>query len=98
MEQARDVCGARQQLETARRKLTQLNEQWRAQSLEVPDAVLQATLSERLQRAQALGDVSQRIATLEQAHRTAQRQLERDLEALGLSTVAQLTRSEEHTS
>lgn len=65
----------------ARRKLTQLNDQWRAQSLEVPDAVLQATLSERLQRAQALGDVSQRIASLEQAHRTAQRQLERDLEA-----------------
>jgi exonuclease SbcC len=90
LDQARDLVGARQQLETARRKLTQLNDQWRAQSLEVPDAVLQATLSERLQRAQALGDVSQRIATLEQAHRTAQRQLERDLEALGLSTVAQL--------
>ena len=91
LDQARDLVGARQQLEAARRKLTQLNDQWRAQSLEVPDAVLQATLSERLQRAQALGDVSQRIATLEQAHRTAQRQLERDLEALGLSTVAQLT-------
>ncbi|MGE0112065.1 AAA family ATPase [Aquabacterium sp.] len=90
LDQARDLVGARQQLETARRKLTQLNDQWRAQSLEVPDAVLQATLSERLQRAQALGDVSQRIATLEQAHRTAQRQLERDVEALGLSTVAQL--------
>lgn len=90
LDQARDLVGARQQLETARRKLTQLNDQWRAQSLEVPDAVLQATLSERLQRAQALGDVSQRIASLEQAHRTAQRQLERDLEALGLSTVAQL--------
>ena len=90
LDQARDLVGARQQLEAARRKLTQLNDQWRAQSLEVPDAVLQATLSERLQRAQALGDVSQRIATLEQAHRTAQRQLERDLEALGLSTVAQL--------
>ncbi|MFZ2298246.1 MAG: AAA family ATPase, partial [Aquabacterium sp.] len=90
MDQARDLVGARQQLEAARRKLAQLNEHWRAQSLEVPDAVLQATLSERLQRAQALGDVSQRIATLEQAHRTAQRQLERDLEALGLSTVAQL--------
>lgn len=90
LDQARDLVGARQQLETARRKLTQLNDQWRAQSLEVPDAVLQATLSERLQRAQALGDVSQRIATLEQAHRTAQRQLEHDVEALGLSTVAQL--------
>ena len=90
LDQARDLVGARQQLEAARRKLTQLNDQWRAQSLEVPDAALQATLSERLQRAQALGDVSQRIATLEQAHRTAQRQLERDVEALGLSTVAQL--------
>lgn len=90
LDQARDLVGARQQLEAARRKLTQLNDQWRAQSLEVPDAVLQATLSERLQLAQALGDVSQRIATLEQAHRTAQRQLEHDVEALGLSTVAQL--------
>ena len=90
LDQARDLVGARQQLDTARRKLAQLNEQWRAQSLEVPDAVLQAALSECLQRAQALGDISQRITTLEQSHRTAQRQLERDLENLGLSTVAQL--------
>lgn len=86
LDQARDLIGARQQLDAARRKLALLNEQ----SLEVPDAVLQAALSERLQRAQALGDVSHRITTLEQAHRTAQRQLDRDLETLGLSTVAKL--------
>lgn len=90
LDQARHLMGARQQLDTARRKLAQLNEQWRAQSLEVPDAVSQAVLRERLQRAQSLGDVGQRIATLEQAHRTAQRQLDRDLETLGLSSVAQL--------
>lgn len=93
LDQARDLIGARQQLDTARRKLVQLNEQWRAQSLEAPSTALQAALSERLQRALALGDIGQSISKLEQQHRSAQRQLERDLEALGLSTVAQLTAS-----
>lgn len=84
----RALSGEAETLAKAKQKLSGLQ----ADLVPMVDAALHERLSRSLQRALALGNVEQHISTAEQAHRSAQRQLDRDLEALGLNEAAALLR------